>query len=171
MTTENTIISVYDTHIETENAIKALEKSGFDMKKLSIIGKGYNTEEHPIGFYTMGDRIKTWFGAGAIWGGFWGLMFAPAIFFIPGVGWIALAGPIVSTLVAALESAALAGSVSALGAALFSIGIHEDDVAKYEAAVKADKYILILHGLEEEIANARKLLDALKIEDTPVSDA
>ncbi|WP_019867623.1 hypothetical protein [Methylovulum miyakonense] len=161
-TEENTVISVFDTHFEADEAIKALNKFGFDMQKLSIIGKGYQTEEHPVGFYTKGDRIKTWGGIGAVWGGLWGLLFAPAVFFIPGIGLVALAGPIVTTLVAALESSMVMGGLSALGAALISSGLEEDEVVKYERDLIADKYLLILHGTEEEIAKARELLDSMK---------
>lgn len=165
MTTENSIIAVFNTHTEAEEAVKALDKQGFDMEKLSIIGKGYQTEEQPVGFYTKGDRIKTWGGIGAFWGGIWGLLFAPALFFIPGIGLVALAGPIVASLMAALESAVVVGGLSALGAALYSLGIDEGEVIKYETALKADKYVLILHGTEDEIAKARQVLNAMKIEE------
>jgi len=164
MTTEDSVISVYTTHFEAEEAIKGLNKFGFDMTKLSIIGKGYQTEEHPVGFYTTGDRVKTWAGIGAVWGGLWGLLFAPAVFFIPGVGLVALAGPIVTTLVAALESAAVMGGLSALGGALVSMGLKEEDAIKYEKELIADNYLLILHGTEEETAKARELLATLKAE-------
>jgi len=165
MTTESTIISVFNTHTEAEEAVKALDKQGFNMEKLSIIGKGYQTEEHPVGFYTKGDRIRTWGSIGAFWGGIWGLLFAPAVFFIPGIGLVALAGPIVASLMAALESAAVIGGLSALGAALYGMGVAEDDVIKYETALKADKYVLILHGSEDEIAKARQILNAMTIEE------
>lgn len=165
MTIENTIISVFNTHVEAEEAVKALNQQDFDMEKLSIIGKGYQTEEHPVGFYTKGDRIRTWSSIGAFWGGIWGLLFAPAVFFIPGIGLVALAGPIVASLMAALESAVVVGGLSALGAALYGMGIAENDVIKYETALKADKYVLILHGTEEETAKARQILDAMKIEE------
>lgn len=163
MTTESTIISVFNTHAEAEEAVKALDKQGFNMEKLSIIGKGYQTEEHPVGFYTKGDRIRTWSSIGAFWGGIWGLLFAPAVFFIPGIGLVALAGPIVASLMAALESAVVIGGLSALGAALYGMGVAEDDVIKYETALKADKYVLILHGNEDEIAKARQILNAMTI--------
>ncbi|GAB6139678.1 hypothetical protein JCM14076_04070 [Methylosoma difficile] len=160
--TENSIISIYDTHAEAEEAIKALNQLGFDMQKLSIIGKGYQTEEHPVGFYTHGDRIKSWSGMGALWGGFWGMLFGPAVFFIPGIGLVALAGPIVTVLVAGLESAAVVGGLSALGAALYNTGVAEEDVIKYETALIADKFVVILHGSAEETEKARELLDSLK---------
>jgi hypothetical protein len=86
------------------------------------------------------------------------------VFFIPGVGLVALAGPIVTTLVAALESAAVMGGLSALGGALVSMGLKEEDAIKYEKELIADNYLLILHGTEEETAKARELLATLKTE-------
>ena len=64
---------VFNSHIEAENATKLLSRNGFDIKKLSIIGKGYHCEEHPIGFYPASDKIKLWGTTGAFWGGALGL--------------------------------------------------------------------------------------------------
>ena len=149
---------VFNTHVEAEEAIQSLSRSGFDVKKLSLVGKGYHTEEHPLGFYTAGDRIKTWGGTGAFWGGIWGLLFAPAIFFLPGVGLVAMAGPVAAALVGALEGAVVVGGLSALGAALIQLGVPKDQVIKYETALKVDKYILMVHGSTEDAAKARAVL-------------
>ena len=162
MDKNNLPVYVFNTHVEAEEAVKALSKSGYDVKKLSIIGKGYHTEETPIGFYTMGDRIKSWGGMGAFWGSIWGLLIAPAVFFLPGFGLVAMAGPIVATLVAALEGAVLVGGVSAIGAALMQIGVPKDQVMKYETALKVDKYVLMVHGSVEEQDKARTVLEQTK---------
>ena len=119
---------VFNTHVEAEDAIRLLGKSGFDVQKLSLVGKGYHSEEHPIGFYTAGDRIKSWGSTGAFWGGIWGLLFAPAVFFLPGLGLVAMAGPFVAALVSALEGAVVVGGMSALGAALTQVGVPKDEV-------------------------------------------
>lgn len=162
MDKDNLPVYVFNTHVEAEEAVKALSKSGYDVKKLSIIGKGYHTEETPIGFYTMGDRIKTWGGMGAFWGGIWGLLIAPAVFFLPGFGLVALAGPVVAALVAALEGAVLVGGVSAISAALMQIGVPKDKIMKYETAIKVDKYVLMVHGSIEEQDKARTVLEQTK---------
>jgi hypothetical protein len=159
MDKDNFPVYIFNTHLEAEEAVKTLSKSGYDVKKLSIIGKGYHTEETPIGFYTMGDRIKTWGGMGAFWGGMWGLLVGPAVFFLPGFGVVAMAGPIVAALVAALEGAVLVGGVSAIGAALMQIGVPKDQIMKYETALKVDKYVLMVHGSAEEQAKARTVLE------------
>jgi len=54
---------VYNSHTEAEASIKQLEWSGFDLKKLSIVGKDYHTEEHVVGYYTASDRMKARGGA------------------------------------------------------------------------------------------------------------
>ena len=162
MKTEDLPVYVFDTHLEAEAAIKKLNNANFDVKKLSLIGKGYHSEEKPTGFYTMGDRIKAWGGMGAFWGGVWGLLMAPAVFFLPGLGLMAFAGPIVAMFVGALEGAVVVGGVSALGAALMQIGVPEDKVIKYETALKEDKYVLMVHGSAQEQDQARMVLEQTK---------
>ena len=74
MEEKSAVVAIYDTHEEAEEAIRELERSGFDMQKLSIVGKDYQTEEEVVGYYTTGDRMKAWGQSGAFWGGFmrWG---------------------------------------------------------------------------------------------------
>jgi len=151
-------VFVFNTHHQAEEAIRLLNTSGFDVKKLSLIGKGYHSEEHPVGFYSLGDRIKTWGGLGAFWGGIWGLLIAPAVFFIPGLGLVALAGPIVSLLVGVLEGAVIVGGVSALGAVLLNIGVSKELIIKYQTDLKAEKYMLVVHGSVSEIHQANSIL-------------
>jgi len=153
---------IFNTHVEAEEAIQTLSRAGFDVKKLSIVGKGYHSEEHPIGFYSAGDKIKSWGGVGAFWGGIWGMLLAPAVFFIPGVGMVAMAGPLVAALIGALEGAVVVGGVSALGAALTQIGVPKEQVIRYETALKADKYVLMVHGDPSDAARAREVLSSAK---------
>jgi uncharacterized membrane protein len=154
----NSVVAIYDTHTQAEDAVKELQRSGFDMKKMSIVGKDYHTDEHVVGYYNTGDRMKYWGKLGAFWGGLWGMLFGAAFFAIPGVGPVLVAGPLVAWIVGALEGAAVVGGLSALGAGLYSIGIPKDSVVKYEAALKSDKFLLLAHGTAEEVAKARDIL-------------
>ena len=77
---------------------------------------------------------------------------------LPGLGLVGLAGPVVAALVSALEGAVVVGGLSALGAALTQIGVPEDQVIKYEAALKVDKYLLVVHGGPEDQQKARAVL-------------
>ena len=158
MAKENAAIAVYNTHIQAEAAIKELEKAGVDMKKLSILGKDYHAEENVVGYYNAGDRMKFWGKLGAFWGGLWGLLFGSALFFVPGIGHIVALGPVGGMIVGALENAIIVGGLSALGAGLYSIGIPKDSIVKYETAVKADKFLVIVHGTEDEVKKAKEII-------------
>ena len=159
MSEENAVVAVYGSHEEAENAVKELQRSGVDMHKLSIIGKDTHTDEHVVGYYNTGDRMKYWGKAGAFWGGFWGLLFGSAFFAIPGLGPVLAAGPVVAWIVAALEGAAVVGGLSAIGAGLYGMGIPKDSVLEYELALKTDKFLLLVHGTAAEVETAREVLE------------
>jgi hypothetical protein len=165
MNEQSNAVAVYNSHSQAEEALQKLSTASFDIKKVSIIGKGYHTEEKVVGYYTTGDRMKYWGTMGAFWGGLWGLLLGAGFFLVPGVGPVLVAGPFLAALLGALESAAVVGGLSALAAALVSMGIPKDKALKYEAELKADKYLLVVHGTAEDVERARAIL----AETSPVS--
>ncbi|MFZ0234558.1 MAG: general stress protein [Candidatus Acidiferrales bacterium] len=160
MSKPNSVAAVYRTHTEADQAVKELQSGGMDIRKISIVGKGYHTDEHAVGYYNTGDRMKYWGKVGAFWGGFWGLLFGSAFFMIPGLGPILAAGPVVAWIVAGLEGAVEVGVLGALGAGLYSVGIPKDSIVKYETALKQDQFLLIVHGTDAEVTTARDILES-----------
>jgi uncharacterized membrane protein len=158
----NAVVAVYGTHGEAEEAVKELQHAGIDMRTLSVVGKDYHTDEHVVGYYNTGDRMKYWGKMGAFWGGFWGLLFGSAFFAIPGLGPVLVAGPLVAWIVGALEGAAVFGGLGAIGAGLYSMGIPKDSVVKYETALKTDKFLLVVHGAASEVEKARGTLESTR---------
>ena len=161
---DESVVALYPSHTAAEAAIKALEHGGFDMKKLSIVGRDYHTDEHVVGYYNAGDRVKVWGRTGLFWGGLWGLLFGSAFFWVPGVGPLLVAGPLVSWIVGALEGAVAVGGVSAIGAGLYGIGIPRDSILRYETALKIGTFVLIATGSAEDAAHAREILQATQPE-------
>jgi uncharacterized membrane protein len=151
---------MYDTHEQADEAIRKLQKSGFDVKSLSVVGKDYRTEEHAIGFYNVGDRMKIWGKSGAFWGGLFGVLLSPAMFLIPGIGHVIVLGPIVSAIVSGLEGAAVVGGVSALAAGLAGIGIPKDSIVRYETQIKAGKFLVVAQGTAAQTAAAHAILSS-----------
>ena len=100
----DSIVAVLNTYIEAKEAVKKLQRAGFDMKKLSILGRDY--------------------------------------------AWITCA----------LEGAAVVRGLSAVGAVLYSIGIPEDSIPKYETSLESNKFLVVAHGTTEEIDWARDIL-------------
>lgn len=154
-------VAIFPDHISAEKAVKELQGAGVDMSKISIIGRDYHTDEQVVGFYNAGDRVKHWGKFGAFWGGIFGIIFAPAFFWIPGIGPILTGGIIGSAIMGTIEGglvgAATVGGLNVLGASLFSIGIPKDSIIQYEKAITADKFVLIVHGTDEETEKAREL--------------
>ena len=168
MSERHSVVAIFESHNQAEDAVRELQKSGFDMKKLSIVGKDYHTDEHVVGYYNTGDRMMYWGKMGAFWGGLWGMLFGSAFFFVPGVGPLLVAGPLVTWMLGVLEGAAVMGGLSALGAALFSIGIPKDSIVKYETAVTTGKFLLIVHGTPEEVHSAKDRLDDAEATETMI---
>jgi hypothetical protein len=155
-----TVIGVFPDHKGAERAVKSLADSGFQMKDLSLVGKGYHSDEKVIGFYNSGDRIKFWGSRGAFWGGFWGLFFGGMFLTIPVVGHVIVLGYLAVAAISAVEGAVVVGGLSALGAALYGIGIPKDSVIRYEEDMAADHFLVMAHGTEVDVERARKILQA-----------
>ena len=158
MTEPNAVVAVFADHQGAEAAVKKLAGAGIDIKHLSVVGKGYHTDEKVMGFYNSGDRIKFWGKRGAFWGGLWGWLFGGVFLFIPVVGHVFVLGYLGAAVISAMESAVVVGGVSALGAALYSSGIPKDSVVAYETAIKADEFLVMAHGSAEEMARAKSIL-------------
>jgi hypothetical protein len=148
MTDNNRLaVGLFSNHQDAESAVKELQKSGFDMKKLSVVGKDYHTEENVVGYYNTGDRMATWGKLGLFWGWIWGILFGSAFFIIPGIGAVMVGGP------------------------LASIGIPKDSVLRYETALKADKFMLIVHGTVQEVEKAKNILMQNNADEAAVHEA
>ena len=158
----DTVIAVFADHLAAEAAVKKLAASGFEMKNLSVVGKGYHSEEKVVGFYSAGDRIKFWGTRGAFWGGFWGLFLGGLFMTVPVVGHVIVLGYLASVVISGIETAVMAGGLSALGAALYSIGVPKDSVIEYETALKADAFLVMAHGSAAEMARAKDILGTAK---------
>jgi hypothetical protein len=108
----------------------------------------------------MGDRVRFWGTRGAFWGGFWGLFLGGLFMTIPVVGHVVILGYLAAVVVSGVENAIIVGGLSALGAALYGMGIPKDSVIQYENALKADDFLVMVHGGSEEVERARVVLGA-----------
>ena len=158
MEVDDAVVAVFADHPEADAAIRQLSAAGFEMRHLSVVGKGYHTEEKVTGFYNLGDRVRIWGSRGAFWGGLWGLFFGGLFLTIPVIGHVVVLGYLAATALSAAEGAVVVGGFSAIGAALSSIGVPKDSVVQYETAIKADSFLVLVHGSAAEMARARSIL-------------
>ena len=158
---QDSVAALFLDHQAAEAAVKALTAAGVPLKSISIVGKGYHTDEKVVGFYNMGDRVKFWGSRGAFWGALWGLFFGGVFLTIPVTGPVILLGYLTAAAVSAVEGAVVVGGLSALGGALAGIGIPHDSVLQYETAIAADGFLVMAHGATGEMAQAEYALKGL----------
>ncbi|MDF2119255.1 hypothetical protein PY365_27190 [Roseiarcaceae bacterium H3SJ34-1] len=162
MNSHSAVVAVFDHHRQAEDAVKKLADAGIEITKVNIVGKGCHTEEKAVGFYNAGDRIKFWGKYGAFWGSLWGLFVGSLFMTVPVIGPIVVLGHLGAIVLGAVEGAALGGGMSALGAALFSIGIPKNTVIDYETAVRTDSFLVMVDGSPEEVERAKIILTVAK---------
>ncbi len=163
MQEENSCVAIYEAHLQAEAAVHQLLEAGLDVERLSIVGKGYQREEHPVGFYHTNGCMKLWGDEGNFWDRAWELLRGAAFFWVPGLGIVIIAGPLVGALVAALEGAVVvvaAAGLSVLGTALYSVGIPKESIIRYERTINSVCCLLIVHGDQEEVELAHEVLAA-----------
>ncbi|MCW3797210.1 DUF1269 domain-containing protein [Sphingomonas sp. BN140010] len=158
MQREPLIVAVYASHGGADKGVKTLAEGGLDMRRISIVGRNYHSEEQPLGFFNSGDRVRFFGKLGAFWGTIGGILFGSFVLFVPILGHLVILGPLAATLVSGTEGAILGGGTGALIGALSSIGVPRDSAIRYEAALKADKFLLVVHGDQQMLDKARNLL-------------
>jgi hypothetical protein len=168
MVGKNSTVAVYANPADVEGAVRELQKSGFDTKKISVVGRDENKEEQVIGYYFTGEKAGHIGRLGKLWAGVWLFLLGSALVFVPGLGLVVAAGPIVSGIVAALEGAVIIAGLSTIGIALYSLGIPKEKVIKYETFLKEDKFLLVFHGSAEEVDRAHAILDSTHPVETSV---
>ncbi|HEV3164143.1 MAG TPA: general stress protein [Isosphaeraceae bacterium] len=152
------IVAVYPNHAAAERAIRLLHKEGFAMRDLSIVGRDFQMTEEPVGFVNAGDFAAAGAGTGAWVGGLFGLLVGAAFLILPGLGPVIVAGPLSAAILGAIEGALAGAAIGGLAGALIGWGVPKDQALKYEAQVKAGKFLVIARGTSAEIQRAKSLL-------------
>ena len=119
MSDKHEAVNIFPSHVEAETAVLELQKAGFNMQQISIIGKDYQTTEHIRGFLTWKDTAKAGAGEAGYWGTFFGGLFGiltgVGLLFIPGVGPVIVAGHVAGVLAGWLEGMGVGGVGAAVG--------------------------------------------------------
>lgn len=168
----HTIIGQFPSHTEAERVVLELQKEGFDLQKLSIVGKDYQTAEQVGGFLTWKDTAQAGAAASGYWGSFvgglFGILAGAGVLFIPGMAPLIIADPITGVLAGWLEGTLVGGAgaaaVGGLAGALAGLGIPSHEVLKYETQIQAGEFMLLVTGSEADIGQAKRMLDRISHE-------
>jgi hypothetical protein len=89
-----------------------------------------------------------------------GLLTAGVFMTVPLVGSVIVLGHLGAMVFGALEGAAVVRGLGAIGGALASIGVPKDGVLRHEQDLRAEKFLVVVHGAAEEARRANVLLSA-----------
>jgi hypothetical protein len=153
-------IAIFESHEDAERAVHSLSDAGIDLRKISIVGRDFQSEEHAVGFYKLGDRMRFFGGLGAFWGTLAGILLGAFVMVIPVFGHLIILGPLAATIVSGAEGAAVGGAAGALVGALNGLGVPRESAIRYELAVEADKFLVTVQGSNQDVALAQEVLGA-----------
>ncbi|MBK1632675.1 hypothetical protein CKO31_18385 [Thiohalocapsa halophila] len=142
------------------------------MDRISVLGRADASGDDPLGIYYsgVGERMRGWGGLGAFWGGIFGLLSGAAgLFVLPGVGAVAAAGPLVSSLVAGAAGAGAGGAVLAgagagqqLAVAIHRMGIPESCIDDMQQRLAKGETLVLMIMDPAEAERWRPLLEEPK---------
>ncbi len=153
-------MAVFNSPLEAEVALRNLKEAGFGPESLSVAGRESEADGDIACYYHTQDGVRYWGRTGQFWNSVWGTLVGWAFLNIPGIGPVLVAGRLADWVVTGLENAAIFRGLTALGAALYSIGIPKDAIAGYQKALASGRYLVVAHGPAGEVARATRLLRA-----------
>jgi hypothetical protein len=171
MASHNVCIGVVASLEDAQMALDPLRQGGFDLNQVSLVGKNHPDDKHIHGYTTTGEQMRFWGGQGVVWGGLMGVLAGAGMIFVPGIGPLLAAGPLVSMIVGGVEGAAALGGIEAVFAGLLHLGFTKDSLVLYESKLKAGKWLLLVHGDTEEVVRAKEIFEAGGNEDVAVHAA
>jgi hypothetical protein len=156
---DKSVIAVYDTMSEAEEAVRALDRGAFPIKQVSILSQNLESEKEVHGYITAGDVAKGGAGTGAWVGGLFGILIGAAFIWVPGFGPLLVAGPLAAALLGGIEGAVAGAAGGGLLGVLIGWGVSKQHILKYEERLKGGKYLVVAHGSAEEVAEAHNILE------------
>jgi hypothetical protein len=137
----NGVIAVFASEGVAHTAIRALDAARIDPRSISILGPG-ETGERPVELDDKGAHAKDVAAYWAEWGAIAGAGAGAAVVAIPLIAAVVGLGPFAVAL-AAIPLATSA--VGALAGGLIGLGIHEAHAHRYEKALRAGKFLVVVH--------------------------
>ena len=152
------LVAVCVGYADAEKAIAELKRLGFDAKNLSVLRKAYLDDDEFVGLYTAGERLLARGDSAAFWERMWDLLGDGGFFHVPGIGPVVLAGPFIHTLVATVDGGVAVDGLSALGAAIYSLGIPRVRILSHKIGIMAGQCAVVALGSPGLLTKAKTSL-------------
>jgi hypothetical protein len=118
---EQSMLGVYDTLAKAEQAVRELDREGFPIQQVSVIGHDPERELKVQDYVAVEDEAKQGIRSGTLAAGVLGLLAGAVSVWVPGLGHLRIAGPLAAALLGllggiegAVTGAAWGGVIGAL---------------------------------------------------------
>jgi len=155
---EESVVGVYDAMSGAEQAVRQLGRAGVPVDRISIVAQNLESEKEIHGYVNAGDIAKGGAGTGAWVGGLFGVLMGVAFLWVPGFGPLLVAGPLSAALLGGVEGAVVGAAGGGLLGGLIGWGVSRKHILKYEEHLRGGKYLLLVHGSQEEVQRAHDVL-------------
>jgi hypothetical protein len=152
--TKLAVMAVFDSPDRVSRVIGYLQHAGFESTDVSVVFPRNDTDGSGAADACT-KAAEGGMGAGGAFGGTLGLLLGIVAMTIPGLGLVAIAGPIVGALVGAAAGAAVGG----LAGTLISLGVPAAEAERYEGSVRGGSVLVAVHAADPASAGrARDIL-------------
>ncbi len=151
------LIGSYCNRADAETASNVMTSAGLDRRAISFIGKDSIATQQLSCFYKTNGQIHYWGRQQSMWD----QDLPTAALDLPEFGSLLASGPLAQGIVEVIEKATHGSGLGALEIGLARLGIPMQSIRQYEFALKTGKFLLIFHGTEKEVTEARGIVHEL----------
>jgi uncharacterized membrane protein len=153
------VVGIYDTMTQAEEAVHRLDQAGFPVKHISIVTQNLASNATIHGYITPGDDLTPRGAAAGAWlGGLGSVLLGAACLWAPGFGSLLVLGRLATLLLAGVEGALVGAAAGGLLGALVNWGIAEEHILDYAQQVQGGKHLVIAYGTSTDVAQAHAIL-------------
>lgn len=161
----NAAVVACSSWVEARTTVNRLIEAGYDPQKVSVAARLCSSNGDSIACYSLAGRTEGWGDDGRFWAALWRTLSGRGVFVLPSYGPVLVAGPLVEWVARALNNAGIFDGFSAVGAALYGIGLSRDVVPELEAALDARNFLVVIYGSSKEVEQAGSVLAVEELSD------
>jgi hypothetical protein len=164
MLVNNATLTVFKSQGDAEAAVRQLARSGYDLAKISVVGRDGDDERGLSSKLVAGDGAASSTKPAPPWGGIKGMLVGYGAFVVPGIGSLVVAGPLLTWIVRAMGTVVGPDKLDAMSAGLNQLAIPKESIERCQGALRSGKVVLIAEGSAMAMILAREVLRRTPVE-------
>lgn len=158
MSKRNASVFVCRSYQTAEKAVNVLRAAGYNVHKLSVIGKDYPDVGDDVAASTLDGKKRSLVEVRSFWCRMWRLLSEDAFLNVEGIGSIIVAGSMTEPVLGTWQTPKIPEVRNPLRAGMRSVGIAKSNLTTYEEALQANCFLVIAQGHPVEAGAAMKIL-------------